>query len=127
MFRKSKSVANAIAVADAALSAKRGIHTYNVLCKYITSSAEKQDFFTIFQKGCGLMDHIIVSAQKSRKDIFHASLVCGAKYAGSYEMPCIKGSSTVPPKLLPFDKAIPSNEYNSWIHFYIHDYEFERI
>lgn len=41
--------------------------------------------------------------------------------------PKISSSEIVPNKLLPFDKAKRSSQTDAWIHFFIEDYQFERI
>lgn len=61
-------------------------------------------------------------------DVFKAWMVKDACFSGRYECPMI-GSNTeeLPNALIPFDKAISSKKYDQWVHFYIHDVEFERI
>lgn len=63
----------------------------------------------------------------NRKDVFHSFLVKNANYAGHEEIPCVKTSELLPKKVIPFSKAITSKEYDSWIHFYEHDYVFEKL
>ena len=41
--------------------------------------------------------------------------------------PLVKSTATIPSSLLPFDKAIRSLKYESFVHFFIEDYQFERI
>ena len=41
--------------------------------------------------------------------------------------PFISDSGIIPEKLLPFDKAMANKDYAQWVHFYIHDRDFERI
>ncbi len=41
--------------------------------------------------------------------------------------PLVKSTATIPSLLLPFDKAIRSRQYDSFVHYYIEDYQFERI
>lgn len=41
--------------------------------------------------------------------------------------PLVKSTATIPSLLLPFDKAIRSRQYESFVHFFIEDYQFERI
>lgn len=59
--------------------------------------------------------------------IFHDYLVIGAKLDGPWQIPTIFPTNSVPNRLIPFDKAIRSTDYDQWIHFYIHDYQFRRI
>ena len=49
-------------------------------------------------------------------------------FAGKYEFPEIgSNSEELPDAVIPFNKALSSSEYNRWVHFYVHDVEFERI
>ena len=65
--------------------------------------------------------------RKGCKDVFHAFLVKNAQYDGSLEIPCLKKEIQKPEKMIPFSKAVHSNDYDSWVHFYEDDYLFERI
>ncbi len=65
--------------------------------------------------------------ENRRKDVFHAFLVKNANYAGDEEIPCIITSNKIPEKVISFSKAVTSKEYDSWIHFYEHDYKFEKL
>lgn len=62
-------------------------------------------------------------------DVFHAFLVENADYDGDLELPCIKTSSQLPNKLIPFSKAVSAaeNDYDQWVMFYEHDRNFERL
>lgn len=60
-------------------------------------------------------------------DVFHAFLVKNAHYAGREEIPCIKTSDLLPEKVISFSKALKSNEFDSWIHFYEHDVKIEKL
>ena len=73
------------------------------------------------------MSIICNASQKMRKDVFHAFLVKNAHYAGCEEIPCIKTSNLLPEKVISFSKAVTSHDYDSWIHFYEHDYKFEKL
>lgn len=46
---------------------------------------------------------------------------------GIYEMPIIKKEDYIPDKLVGFNYAKTSKEYDSAIHFYLDDYQFERL
>lgn len=61
------------------------------------------------------------------KDVFNAFLVNDAVYDGELEIPVILGGDYRPNKLIPFSKAISSNDYECWIHFYEDDVSFERV
>ena len=65
--------------------------------------------------------------KKAVTDVFHAFLVENASYAGNEEIPCVATSKLLPEKLISFSKAMNSNEYDSWIHFYEHDRKIERF
>ena len=60
-------------------------------------------------------------------DVFKAWLVEGAQFDGEYEFPIIGDSGKIPERVIPFDKAVGNKDYDQWVHFYIHDREFERI
>ncbi len=70
---------------------------------------------------------IINNARKGCKDVFNAFLVSTAKYAGLFEIPCIKPCNEVPGRIILFSKAISSKDYEQWVHFYEDDYLFERL
>ena len=61
------------------------------------------------------------------KDVFRAFLVKNATYDSPLEIPCLKSETEKPNKLIPFSKAICSDEYNAWVHFYEDDVAFERL
>ena len=66
-------------------------------------------------------------SKRKIKDVFHAYLVENASYAGKDEIPRIVTSKLIPKKVISFSKAISSNDFDCWIHFYEHDSEFERL
>lgn len=61
------------------------------------------------------------------RDVFHAFLVEKATYQGFLEMPEISPVDFIPERLTPFSKSISSKDYQSWVHFYEDDANFERI
>lgn len=69
----------------------------------------------------------INAARGGCKDVFRAFLVSNATYAGDFEFPCILPETTIPTRLISFSKAIKSNDYDAWVHFYEDDVAFERI
>ena len=73
------------------------------------------------------MSIISNASRRMRKDVFHAFLVKNASYAGKEEIPCVKTSSLLPEKVIPFSKILSSHDYDAWIHFYEHDYVFEKL
>ena len=46
---------------------------------------------------------------------------------GRYEMPTLAPCDKIPKKMLGFNYAMSSNEYDACIHFYLDDYQFERL
>ena len=61
------------------------------------------------------------------KDVFHAFLVKNATYDSLIEIPCLKKEISKPKKLIAFTKAIKSNDYDAWVHFFEDDVAFERL
>lgn len=53
--------------------------------------------------------------------------MAGAAFSDKWELPVLKKVDFKPKKAIPFDKALKSDDYDQWVHFYIHDYLFERI
>lgn len=66
---------------------------------------------------------------KNQKDVFHAFLVENADYAGGIELPVIKTSDSIPEKVITFSKAMSKScrDFASWVVFYEHDRNFERL
>lgn len=62
-----------------------------------------------------------------RIDVFKSDLVKDADFVGQYEFACIRKSDHIPQKAVPFDKSVKITDRNQWVHFYIHDYQFERL
>lgn len=67
------------------------------------------------------------SDKKSCKDVFNASLVALATYAGDFEFPVIQSTDCVPNRLISFSKAVGCEDFDQWVHFYEFDYLFERV
>lgn len=68
------------------------------------------------------------NAKKSpRLDVFKSYLVSGAQFSELYEFPRLKKVQFKPNKAIPFDKCMKIMDDTSWVHFYQHDYKFERI
>ena len=66
-------------------------------------------------------------ARSSCKDVFNAFMVSDADYSGKYEFPVLFPTYQVPNRLIVFSKALKTQDYNQWIHFYEDDVSFERI
>lgn len=60
-------------------------------------------------------------------DVFHAFLVADASYEGTPEMPVMTAVNEVPVRVIPFSKAMQSQDYGQWVHFYEDDVKFERF
>lgn len=60
-------------------------------------------------------------------DVFNAFLVASAEYDGYLEIPVLVGGDFRPKRLIEFSKAISSNDYDCWVHFYEDDASFIRI
>lgn len=67
------------------------------------------------------------SKRNGCKDVFRSFLVNDAGYDGDLEMPCIKAQDAVPKDVTVFSKAVRSKDYNSFVHFYEDDVNFERV
>ena len=80
-----------------------------------------------------VLDELIVHNSEFVQDenivpnIFKSFLIKNAFFSPEYEFPQIKKTYFKPTKAIPFDKALKSKECDQWIHFYIHDYCFERV
>lgn len=61
------------------------------------------------------------------KDVYHAYLVKDASYATEFEIPVLRPEILVPNKLIAFSKALRSQNYDQWVHFYEDDVAIERI
>lgn len=46
---------------------------------------------------------------------------------GKYQMPTLEPCDFIPTKMMGFNYAMSSKDYNSTIHFYLDDYQFERV
>ena len=70
---------------------------------------------------------LVNSLRSNCKDVFNAFLVRLAAYAGIFEFPVIRATHKIPNRLIPFSKALSSNDYDQWVHFYEDDYLFEKL
>lgn len=69
----------------------------------------------------------INSERPNCKDVFNSFIVHLAVYAGIFEFPVIRATYKIPNRLIPFSKALSSNDYDQWVHFYEDDYLFEKL
>ena len=61
-------------------------------------------------------------------DVFHASLLQDAHYAGGFDFPVIREEHEVPRRMIPFSKALQEKkDFRQWVCFYEDDFLFERI
>ncbi|MDR2939720.1 MAG: DUF4417 domain-containing protein [Clostridiales bacterium] len=65
--------------------------------------------------------------ENPRLDVFKSNLVKDAYFSRALEFPLLSKTEFKPERAIPFDKALKVTDYNQWVHFYIHDYCFERI
>ena len=58
---------------------------------------------------------------------YNLDLYKEAEVAGKYNMPVVQSVGYVPDKLIGFNSAISSKEHDATIHFYLDDYQIERV
>ena len=63
--------------------------------------------------------------RKSQLDNLHLKHLIN--FVSGFEMPIMKKCSILPTSLIPFNQAMTENNYNKCVHFFIDDYQFERI
>lgn len=64
---------------------------------------------------------------ETRKN-FKFDLIEGAALVGKYGFPRLRHSHSTPRNLVPFNMALTQkNPENKWVHFFIDDYQFERV
>lgn len=66
-------------------------------------------------------------ARSGCRDVFHAYLVTDATYDGDLEIPMIRPTDQLPNRLISFSKAMNTDDYDQWVHFYEDDGGFERV
>ena len=64
---------------------------------------------------------------KTYRGLLNTDLIEGMSPSGSMELPAIFRTNARPDDLISFDKAITNHEYGQWVHFFIHDIQFQRI
>ena len=64
-----------------------------------------------------------------RKEKFCNLHLCGGmQFSGEYDMPVIRPySGSIPDRIIPFNLAMSSSDYDCGVHYYIDDYQFERV
>jgi len=69
----------------------------------------------------------MIDLKKPRIDVFKSELVCSADFSGKYEFPLVERTDFKPQEAAPFNIATSVKNHEQWLHFYIHDYHFERV
>ena len=69
----------------------------------------------------------INSTRSGCRDVFHSFLVSDATYDGDIEIPILRPTDKLPNRLISFSKAIRTDDYDQWVHFYEDDGGFERV
>jgi len=64
---------------------------------------------------------------KHRYDTFNSQLVQGATFVGQYEFPALTPCLAKPRRAIPFAEVKDSTKRRKWVHFYSHDYTFEKL
>lgn len=65
--------------------------------------------------------------RKGCKDVFKSFILKDATYGGNFEFPVLEKCDEIPNSVISFSRALTTNNYNQWVHFYEDDYEFERF
>lgn len=60
-------------------------------------------------------------------DYYNLQLVNVENCSGRFDMPVLFGTDYIPDRLLPFNYAKSSKDFNYGLHFFIDDYQFERL
>lgn len=61
------------------------------------------------------------------RGVFNADIISCCVSGGELELPLLNRVNALPNRLISFDKAINEKDTDQWVHFFIHDYQFERI
>lgn len=69
----------------------------------------------------------INSTRAACRDVFHAFLVHDARYDGKLEIPIIEPEMALPNRLISFSKAMKTDDFDQWVHFYEDDAGFECV
>lgn len=64
----------------------------------------------------------------NQRQNFKTELIKGAYLVGKYDMPQLKKTNLTPNNLITFNKAMTEKyPFDKWVHFFIDDYQFERL
>lgn len=64
---------------------------------------------------------------KQNRDYLKYDLFKNSSFAGRYNMPVLNATQIVPKKLIAFNDCFSVSDKNCFVHFYIDDYQFERL
>ncbi len=68
------------------------------------------------------------NTSKRKQDFCNLQLCGGMDFTGRYDLPQLNPChSQLPERFLPFNQALSSKDYDCGVHFYIDDYQFERV
>ncbi len=77
---------------------------------------------------CTLNINLLKKNERQRtNDIYNLDIIDETKMKGFYQIPIIKNDNFIPKDIIGFNYAKTSNEKNVGIHFYLDDYQFERV
>ena len=65
--------------------------------------------------------------ENPRLNVFKSEIVKDAHFSSVYEFPILEKTDFKPTEAIPFHMANRTKNDNQWLHFYIHDYQFERV
>ena len=72
--------------------------------------------------------HLPYGAERFKTDdYYNLQLVNEFDCAGKYDMPIIESCDQVPNSLLAFNYAKSATKFDDWLHFFVDDYQFERL
>jgi hypothetical protein len=60
-------------------------------------------------------------------DVFKSQLVKGASFSPNFEFPLLEPTYFRPVAGIPFEKAASTKNHSQWVHFFTHDFRFERV
>lgn len=73
----------------------------------------------------------MLEATQFKKDVrrnFKVEFIENAEFIGKYQLPKLKATKYIPEKVISFNLAKTEKQpQNKWVHFFIDDYQFERI
>ena len=75
-----------------------------------------------------VIDNVFKENERHRtNDTYNLNIINEEKATGYYEMPIINNDNYIPDKLIGFNYAKTSQDKQTGIHFYLDDYQFERV